>query len=178
MRSDTGVGLVEAASCGVVAPFSAWSVVVVTALVTMMGGERGDGILASTVGVGNSPLGKIVSPRGVDQSVDGSATVIGVVGSDSDWSNVVGAVVYANAWAVAGLGAVAWATGSGLVAFDRSKASCGGVWFAVDRSTAVSCTRVGLGATVNWFTAFALFERSKQALGAVVVVDRLTVSLW
>jgi len=36
--------------------------VLATAVAALMGGERGDGILASTVGVGNSPLGKIASP--------------------------------------------------------------------------------------------------------------------
>jgi len=184
VRSDTGVGLVEADSRGIVALVCVemgqstssdaliaavvavnWSTAVVvavvgattavvvavvgasvavdrltasaviaTAVAALMGGERGDGILASTVCVGNSPLGKIASSRAplwVSRLVP-----LVVLGVAVDRSTAV--AVVAVEWSTAVLGAVDWSTADGSFgfkwfkdAFDRSKAVV-----AVDWSTA------------------------------------------
>jgi len=136
VRSDTGVGLVEAVSRGIVALFcvemgqSPSSDALIAAVVAVVvavnwstalsGGERGDGILA-TVGVGNSPLGKIASPQDGSAAVWGTGSAaVGVVAVDWLTASSCDAVdrkvcfgdgpspKVVNAWAVAGtLGAVA-----------------------------------------------------------------------
>jgi len=181
VRSDTdGVGLVEAASRGIVALFAVVvagvavavdrsTAVAVCSVTAALMGERGDGILASTVGVGNSPLGKIASPRTVVGSVvavDRSTASLSLTVS-LWWSAAAAAVGVAVLLGVAVDGPTAslvWsASAAGVgVAVDRSTAVLLGV--AVDRSTAgvaalAACTDVA----VNWLTAFivAAFEWSK-----------------
>jgi len=85
----------------------------------LIAAERGDGILASTVGVGNSPLGKIASPQ------DGSAVAV-------DWS-VAGVAVISGVVAVDWSAAACWSTSAvdvGVVAVDRSTASVSLWWSA------------------------------------------------
>jgi len=115
----------------------------------MMGGERDDGILVSTVGVGNSPLGKIASPR------DGSAAV-------------------AIDWSTASSSSCCCAV---TVAVDRSTASCGVAAVAVDRSTAASCwstSAADVGVAADW-SADSLCGSTSAADGSSCVKWEIAV---
>jgi len=132
--------------------------------------ERGDGILASTVGVGNSPLGKIASPQDGSAAVWGTGSAaVGVVGSDTvpvipstSAADVVGAVI--------------------AVESDRSEPVAVGVCLggvAIDRLIALSCSSCVVDA-FDWSkasTASSCFGAASAAAFVVVVaVDWSTAS--